>query len=59
MSPRDVTPDATEKVIERGLPGFGELMRRKCLEKTPTAIISNFNGKLWWDIDLMVLAPYC
>ena len=40
VSPRDVTPEATRQVIERELPGFGELMRTKSLEKTPHAIIS-------------------
>jgi len=40
VSPRDVTPEATRRVVDRELPGFGELMRRKSLEKTPHAIIS-------------------
>ncbi len=40
VSPRDVTPEATRQVVERELPGFGELMRRKSLEKTSHAIIS-------------------
>lgn len=40
VSPRDVTPDATIKVIERVIPGFGEVMRAKSLEKTPHAMIS-------------------
>ena len=37
---RDVTPEATEAVCDRMMPGFGELMRRKSLEKVPTAILS-------------------
>ncbi len=37
---RDVTPEATEAVCEKILPGFGELMRRVSLEKAPTAILS-------------------
>lgn len=37
---RDVTPEATESVCEKLLPGFGELMRRVSLEKVPTAILS-------------------
>ena len=37
---RDVTPEATEAVCEKMLPGFGELMRRVSLEKVPTAILS-------------------
>jgi molybdenum cofactor synthesis domain-containing protein len=40
VSPRDVTPDATLKVVERTIPGFGERMRSKSIEKTPTAILS-------------------
>lgn len=39
-APRDVTPEATESVCEKLLPGFGELMRRVSLEKVPTAILS-------------------
>jgi molybdopterin adenylyltransferase len=37
---RDVTPEATEAVCERILPGFGELMRKASLEEVPTAILS-------------------
>lgn len=40
VSPRDVTPEATERVVERLLPGFGEVMRMESLKKTPHAIIS-------------------
>lgn len=40
VSPRDVTPEATERVIDRVLPGFGEVMRAESLKKTPHAIIS-------------------
>lgn len=39
-APRDVTPEATEAVCQKLLPGFGELMRRVSLEKVPTAILS-------------------
>jgi molybdopterin adenylyltransferase len=39
-APRDVTPEATESVCEKLLPGFGELMRKVSLEKVPTAILS-------------------
>jgi molybdopterin adenylyltransferase len=39
-SPRDVTPEATEAVCDRLLPGFGELMRAKSLLEVPTAILS-------------------
>jgi molybdopterin adenylyltransferase len=39
-APRDVTPEATEAVAGRLLPGFGELMRRVSLDEVPTAILS-------------------
>src|ERR1700677_501416 len=39
-APRDVTPEATEAVCDRMLPGFGELMRFKSLAEVPTAILS-------------------
>lgn len=37
---RDVTPEATEQVCEKLMPGFGELMRAVSLRKVPTAILS-------------------
>lgn len=37
---RDVTPEATEAVCHKMMPGFGELMRKVSLEKVPTAILS-------------------
>jgi len=37
---RDVTPEATEAVCEKLLPGFGELMRSVSLKFVPTAILS-------------------
>jgi len=39
-SKRDVTPDATEEVLEKILPGFGEQMRQISLKFVPTAILS-------------------
>lgn len=39
-SPRDQTPEAMQRVMEKELPGFGELLRRKSLEQVPTAILS-------------------
>jgi len=39
-SPRDVTPEATKAVLERELPGFGEVMRIQSFAKVPTAILS-------------------
>jgi len=40
VSPRDVTPEATQRVVERIVPGIGELMRLKSLEKTVMAPLS-------------------
>lgn len=37
---RDVTPEATEAVCNRMMPGFGELMRNESLKYVPTAILS-------------------
>ena len=37
---RDVTPEATESVCDRMMPGFGELMRAESLKFVPTAILS-------------------
>jgi molybdopterin adenylyltransferase len=37
---RDITPEATEAVCRKMMPGFGELMRKVSLEKVPTAILS-------------------
>lgn len=37
---RDVTPEATEAVCNKMMPGFGELMRSKSLTYVPTAILS-------------------
>ena len=39
-APRDVTPEATESVCERMLPGFGEQMRAISLRHVPTAVLS-------------------
>ena len=39
-SPRDVTPEATENVCNKMMPGFGELMRSVSLQFVPTAILS-------------------
>ena len=40
ISPRDVTPEATRKVIEKELIGIVEMMRAIGYRKTPTAILS-------------------
>jgi molybdopterin adenylyltransferase len=39
-APRDVTPEATEAVCDKMMPGFGELMRAVSLKVVPTAILS-------------------
>lgn len=39
-APRDVTPEATEAVCGKLMPGFGELMRQVSLRVVPTAILS-------------------
>ena len=40
FSLRDVTPEATEEVIEKKVPGFSEMMRIEGQKKTPRAILS-------------------
>jgi molybdenum cofactor synthesis domain-containing protein len=40
LSARDVTPEATRTVIDREIPGFGEVMRAKGRERTPLAALS-------------------
>ncbi|MGE5225215.1 MAG: MogA/MoaB family molybdenum cofactor biosynthesis protein [Omnitrophica WOR_2 bacterium] len=40
FSPRDVTPEATLAVIERGAPGLAEAMRSASLKTTPHAMLS-------------------
>ncbi len=40
VSPRDVTPDATQKVIDKEIPGMAEAMRMESLKATPHAVIS-------------------
>lgn len=37
---RDVTPEATRAVIEKELPGFGEIQRVKTFDIAPTSILS-------------------
>lgn len=40
IGPRDNTPEATQGVADRVIPGLAEEMRRKGAEKTPTAALS-------------------
>ncbi len=39
-SARDITPEATRAVLEKELPGFGEIMRLQSYERVKTAILS-------------------
>lgn len=40
LGPRDVTPEAVRAIIDRELPGYGELLRSSGLAHTPMAILS-------------------
>jgi molybdenum cofactor synthesis domain-containing protein len=40
LAPRDVTPEATKRVSDREIPGFGELMRAEGLKTTKFAPLS-------------------
>jgi molybdopterin adenylyltransferase len=40
VAARDVTPEATRAVIEREIPGIGELMRSQGRNSTPLAVLS-------------------
>ena len=40
IGPRDNAPEATQAIADRIIPGIAEEMRRKGLEKTPTAVLS-------------------
>jgi len=40
VAPRDVTPEAARAILDREIPGFGELMRAKGREATPLAALS-------------------
>ena len=40
LSPRDVTPEATQAVIEKNVPGIADLMRLESLKITPRAALS-------------------
>ena len=40
VAPRDVTPEATRAVIDREIPGLGELMRAIGRQTTPLAVLS-------------------
>jgi molybdopterin adenylyltransferase len=40
LSPNDVTPEATRRVIDREVPGIAEALRAKSLEKTAHGMLS-------------------
>jgi molybdopterin adenylyltransferase len=40
ISARDVTPEATRAVLEKELPGFGEIMRTQSFARVRTAVLS-------------------
>jgi molybdenum cofactor synthesis domain-containing protein len=40
VAARDVTPEATRAIVEREIPGIGELMRSRGRESTPLAVLS-------------------
>lgn len=53
---RDVTPEATEAVCDRMVPGFGELMRAESLKFVSTAILSRQTAGLR-DSSLIINLP--
>ncbi|MSV27440.1 MAG: MogA/MoaB family molybdenum cofactor biosynthesis protein [Bryobacterales bacterium] len=40
LAARDVTPEATRAILDREIPGIGEVMRAKGREVTPLAVLS-------------------
>jgi molybdenum cofactor synthesis domain-containing protein len=40
VAPRDVTPEATRRVLDREIPGLAELMRQKGIEQTKFSVMS-------------------
>ena len=40
VAPRDVTPEAVRMILDREIPGFGEIMRSEGRKTTATAVLS-------------------
>ena len=40
LAERDVTPEATLSIVDKVVPGFGEVMRAESFHKTPFAVLS-------------------
>ncbi|HEU5288741.1 MAG TPA: MogA/MoaB family molybdenum cofactor biosynthesis protein [Candidatus Limnocylindria bacterium] len=40
LSPNDVTPEATRRVLDREVPGIAEALRARSLQKTPHGMLS-------------------
>lgn len=40
ISPRDITPEVTEKICEKSLPGIAEMLRYESFKDTPNAVFS-------------------
>ncbi len=40
LGPRDVTPEAVRAVLDREIPGYGELLRSTGLAHTPMAVLA-------------------
>ena len=40
IAPRDITPDATEAICDRLIPGMGEAMRAVARDRVPTSVLS-------------------
>ena len=46
LGPRDVTPEATKSILDLEIPGIGESMRIKTLDRTPFAILSRSTARI-------------
>jgi len=55
-APRDQTPEALDDLLDKELPGFGEVMRRVSFETVPTAILSRQTAGIRGQ-SLIVLLP--